>query len=66
MVIDEHFVVFIFTRLVITVSSILISPEVWNWLGGRQLLWWENTVAKDEMHKNVDLGRPRKRAALIS
>lgn len=66
MVIDEHFVVFIFTRLVITVSSILISPEVWNWLGGRQLLWWENTVAKAEMHKNVDLGRLRKRAALIS
>lgn len=39
----------IFTRLFITVSRILTEAEVWNWLGGRQLPWWENVVTEDEM-----------------
>lgn len=50
--IDKHSAVLIFTRLVIIVSRILTEAEVWNWLGGRQLLWWGNVVTEDEMQKN--------------
>lgn len=49
--IDKHSAVLIFTRLVIIVSRILTEAEVWNWLGGRQLLWWGNVVTEDEIQK---------------